>query len=130
MSTIKADTVQNTSGGAATLTKQTAAKGFIAFFSSGTPSINNSFNVSSLTDNGTGNWQNNWTSSMSGQNDYTIDGAIRIDNGNTAVGGGSLNIYRLTTAMGTTNCRYTTTNLADAVDDFNEVVNHSCGDLA
>jgi len=130
MSTLKADTIQNTSGGAVTLTKQSAAKGFIAFFSSGTPSINNSFNLSSLTDNGTGNWQNNWTNSMSGQNNYTIDGAVRIDNTNTATGGGSLNVYRLTTAIGASNCRYTTTNLADAEADFSEVVNHSCGDLA
>lgn len=129
MSTLKVTNIAGLTG-SSTNAIDGLTKGWINFFSSGTPSINNSFNVSSLTDNGTGNWQNNWTNSMSGQNDYTIDGAIRIDAGNTPVGGGSLNIYRLTTAMGTSNCRYTTTSLADAVDDFNEVVNHTCGDLA
>jgi len=129
MSTLKVTNIAGLTG-SSTNVMDGLTKGWINFFSSGTPSINNSFNVSSLTDNGTGNWQNNWTNSMSGQNDYTIDGAVRIDNGDTATGGGSLNIYRLTTAMGASNCRYTTTNLADGADDFNEVVNHSCGDLA
>jgi len=129
MSTLKVTNIAGLTG-SSTNAIDGLTKGWINFFSSGTPSINNSFNVSSLTDNGTGNWQNNWTNSMSGQNDYTIDGAIRIDAGNTAIGGGSLNIYRLTTAMGTSNCRYATTSLADSPDDFNEVTNHSCGDLA
>ena len=53
MSTLKADTIQNTSGGAATLTKQSAAKHFITYDNSQT--ITDSFNNSSITDVGTGN---------------------------------------------------------------------------
>ena len=53
MSTLKADTIQSTGGGAATLTKQAAAKVFVVAdytdFSIGT-----SLNVSSVTDRGTG----------------------------------------------------------------------------
>lgn len=53
MSTLKADTIQSTSGGAATLTKQVAAKTWSNTNAAGT-TINGSFNVSTLTDTGTG----------------------------------------------------------------------------
>ena len=67
MSTLKADTIQNTSGGAATLTKQSAAKMFIdipALLSS----INTSLNVSSLDDDGTGDGGINFVSSLDSGN--------------------------------------------------------------
>ena len=54
MSTLKADTIQNTSGGAATLTKQHAAKMWIQATSASSVSTQGSFNVSSLADGGTG----------------------------------------------------------------------------
>ena len=57
MSTLKADTIQSTSGGAATLTKQHAAKMFayVEYVSSGDSfSLVNSLNASSSTDAGTG----------------------------------------------------------------------------
>ena len=57
MSTLKADTIQSTSGGAATLTKQSAAKmfAFVEYASSANSfSLTNSLNVSSSTDDGTG----------------------------------------------------------------------------
>ena len=53
MSTIKVDTVQSTGGGAVTLTNQHAAK---AWARSGGSAINESFNTSSFTDNGTGDY--------------------------------------------------------------------------
>ena len=56
MSTLKADTIQSTSGGAATLTKQTAAKHFCVFDGTSTAAVDTSFNNSSLTDNGTGHY--------------------------------------------------------------------------
>jgi len=55
MSTLKADTIQSTSGGAATLTAQQGVKAF-ANQDNGT-SLNKSFNVSSLTDNSTGRYE-------------------------------------------------------------------------
>ena len=66
MSTLKADTIQNTSGGAATLTKQSAAKAWAsADDSSGTDSVRDSVNVSSLTDTAQGDTTINFTSNMS-----------------------------------------------------------------
>ena len=68
MSTLKADTIQSTGGGAATLTKQEATKARIRF-NAGT-SINDSFNVASLSDDGTGNYHYTFTNNMSDAN-YT-----------------------------------------------------------
>ncbi len=67
MSTLKADTIQSTSGGAATLTKQEAAKVLCTF--DGTASgatVRTSFNVSSTDDDATGQYGVNFTSAMSG----------------------------------------------------------------
>ncbi len=54
MSTLKADTIQSTGGGAATLTKQEAAKMYANFEMDSTQAITKSLNASSITDNGTG----------------------------------------------------------------------------
>tara|TARA_B100000886_G_C20105604_1_gene359697 strand:+ start:135 stop:521 length:387 start_codon:yes stop_codon:yes gene_type:complete len=54
MSTLKADTIQSTGGGAATLTKQSAAKAWIDHTQITTSAIRDSFNISSITDAGTG----------------------------------------------------------------------------
>ena len=68
MSTLKADTIQNTSGGAATLTKQHAAKAWSSLDSSGgsTTTQHGSFNVTSVLDDGVGQYGFNFTNSMSG----------------------------------------------------------------
>ena len=54
MSTLKADTIQSTSGGAATLTKQNAAKAFCTWDMTETNVIKDSLAISSLTDDSTG----------------------------------------------------------------------------
>ena len=54
MSTLKADTIQNTSGGAVTLTNQSAAKAWFSWNGTGTAALYDSFNTSSLNDEGTG----------------------------------------------------------------------------
>lgn len=65
MSTLRADTIQNTSGGAATLTKQSAPKVWWNFDLRTSPSAaRDSFNISTFTDNGTGDLSQNYTSSM------------------------------------------------------------------
>ena len=66
MSTLKADTIQSTSGGAATLTKQSAAKAWLN--GSNSAALNDSFNVSSGTDNGTGNYTYAFSNSMDNAN--------------------------------------------------------------
>tara|TARA_Y100001951_G_C11261691_1_gene252898 strand:+ start:39 stop:392 length:354 start_codon:yes stop_codon:yes gene_type:complete len=63
MSTLKADTIQSTGGGAATLTNQQAAKCGSAH---GTDAVLDSgFNVSSITDQGTGTFDTNYTNNFS-----------------------------------------------------------------
>ena len=54
MSTLKADTIQSTGGGAATLTRQRAAKAWINFNQTSTQAIRDSYNISSITDAATG----------------------------------------------------------------------------
>ena len=58
MSTLKADTIQSTSGGAATLTKQSAAKAWVNY-NQATPATVDSFSVSSVTDSTTGQYKIN-----------------------------------------------------------------------
>lgn len=65
MSTLRADTIQSTGGGAATLTKQQAAKHFLWFDGNTSNEIQNSFNNSSVTDVGAGDYRPVLTSAMS-----------------------------------------------------------------
>ena len=64
MSTLKADTIQNTSGGAATLTKQEATKSRLMYDQINVE-IDGSFNVSSVTDVTTGNYAVPFTNNLS-----------------------------------------------------------------
>ena len=84
MSTLKADTIQSTGGGAATLTKQSAAKAWVKFDGTGTLAVKSSFNVSGVTDDGTGINTISFTNSMSSANDYTV---ASIDYRDSSVGG-------------------------------------------
>ena len=64
MSTLKADTIQSTGGGAATLTKQSAAKSWLQY-NQVTPAVTGSFNISTVTDTGAGDFTPNFSSAMS-----------------------------------------------------------------
>ena len=86
MSTLKADTIQSTSGGAATLTKQQAAKIWSNF--DGTTSgitARDSFNVSSIGDTNTGTYTINHTNAMS-NNDYCCAVMGRMQRGTSNSG--------------------------------------------
>ena len=67
MSTLKLDTLSNKAGTASvpsdTVVSGTA-KAWVSFNGTGTPAVLRAFNVSSITDNGTGNYQVNFTSSL------------------------------------------------------------------
>jgi len=82
MSTLKADTIQSTGGGAATLTKQSAPKHWIRH--SNGSSITNSFNNASLTDSGTGTYIAVVTSAFSNANYCVV-----INAGGTDTAGGN-----------------------------------------
>ena len=63
MSEIRANTVSDAAGtGPVTLTGQSAAKAWASISSA--PAINASLNTSSVTDNGTGQFQPNWTTAF------------------------------------------------------------------
>ena len=81
MSTLKADTIQNTSGGAVTLTNQSAAKTVVNFQDGGTAVFSGSpLNASSLVDRGTGLYTVNYINSFSDAN-YTTASHIRDGGG-------------------------------------------------
>ena len=77
MSTLRADTIQSTGGGAATLTKQTTAKSNLNFNGTGTIAVRGSFNVSSITDRGTGQFTHTFVNSMSSATDFTGTGCAQ-----------------------------------------------------
>ena len=80
MSTLKADTIQSTGGGAATLTKQSAAKAWVNADHTSN-AIASSFNYSSFTDINTGDSTLAFTSNMSGASTaYSLNG-IATNNG-------------------------------------------------
>ena len=72
MSVLKADTIQSTGGGAATLTKQQAPKMWTTVNQS-TPAIKDSLNTASITDHATGLFTHTTTSAMSNVN-YAVSG--------------------------------------------------------
>ena len=117
MSTLKADTIQSTGGGAATLTKQEATK---AYANNDSVSSNlKSFNVASFTDAGTGLPEFNFTSAMSDANSVIVACA---DTGGAHV---RLNDAQTTTAK----YRVQLVNLSDSVADADSYT-AVLGDLA
>jgi hypothetical protein len=78
MSEIRAATVSNLAGtGPVTLTGQYAAKAWVNFNGTGTVAIRGSGNVSSLTDNGTGDYTVNFSNAF-GAADYAVSLASAI----------------------------------------------------
>lgn len=69
MSVLRATTISDLAGtGPATLTGQYAAKAWVNFNGTGTVAIRASGNVSSITDNGTGNYTVNFSNSFANTN--------------------------------------------------------------
>ena len=71
MSTLKVNTIQDTSGGSSSTPaqiEQGRAKAWCCINAEGTETINDSFNVSSLTDNGTGDYVVNFSTAMANAN--------------------------------------------------------------
>jgi len=85
MSTIHCDTIETSSAGPVTLTKQSAAKAFADFNTSSNDTIEKSLNVASKTDNGVGDSTLNFSNSFDG-----TAYAAHFDNANNAVGNSNL----------------------------------------
>ena len=83
MSTLKLDTLSNKAGTASvpsdTIVSGTA-KAWVNFNGTGTVAIRRAFNVSSITDNGTGDYTLNFTTAMPDAN-YVMAGAAEAANG-------------------------------------------------
>lgn len=94
MSTLKVNNLQDISGGNNSTPEQMVqgrAKAWVRFNGSGTVSIGDSFNVSSLTDNGTGNYEFALTTNMANINYVGIANSGRFascgnSSGNYTVG--------------------------------------------
>lgn len=72
-------TLNDSSGVLATQNGMTGiAKAWVNFDGTGTPAIRGSFNVSSITDNGTGDYTINFTTAMPNTN-YALAGSARFD---------------------------------------------------
>ena len=123
MSTFKVDTLQSTTGGAVTLTKQHAAKVWVNFngTTSGT-TIRDSFNVSATTDTASGNYDVTIASAMSNAN-YSYAGiANGLGSSNSQVNGDG--------ALTSTTIYLRTLNTADNYQDSDGVYIVAHGDLA
>ena len=88
MSTLKVNTIQNTSGGSSSTPEQIEqgrAKLWLNMQGSGTVAINDSFNVSSVTDLGTGMYQANFSVTMANTNYCSlVNKMLTTTGGNTS----------------------------------------------
>jgi len=80
MSTLRVDTIQNASGTDSPINVPGTAKAWVNFNGTGTVAIRASYNVSSITDNGTGDYTVNFTLALADTN-YVIIGTAG-DTGN------------------------------------------------
>ncbi len=83
MSTLKVDNLLNAAGNESPISVPGAAKAWVKFNGTGTIAINDSFNVTSLTDHGTGQYSANFTNAMANAN-YAVAG-MASDSGSASV---------------------------------------------
>jgi hypothetical protein len=118
MSTLKVNTITDTSGGTNNLSIPGAAKAWVNFNGTGTVAIRDSFNVSSITDNGTGDYTMNLTNAMANVN-YAITGTVGTIGSTGAsdlfLGGGRQTNYSDVRTTGA--ARFASTNAAGAAED-------------
>jgi len=125
MSTLKADTIQSTGGGAATLTKQHAAKVWARWNLSGTAALNDSFNTASLTDLGVGYARITYSSAITDAN-YGVTGIC----GEIAGGGNRVMGVYGNGGYNTTSSAYRSNNSSFAASDETYNSMSLNGDLA
>ncbi len=131
MSTLKADTIQSTGGGAATLTKQAAAKAHWLFEQANSNTLTVSLNVSSVTDNGTGDMTAAFTNAFSGAKLYSAGSTFAYQNdaiANAFRGNG--NILRAAGSLRWLSVYVSSTGGGGAPEDDDENSWQLIGDLA
>jgi len=119
MSTLKVNTIQNTSGGSSSTPEQIEqgrAKAWVNFDGSGTIAIRDSFNISSITDNATGEYTVTLSTAMANAN-YSIVQGVKspLSNRNTyCCLGGSNENNPSTTAFQVVTLGSTNNSMTDA----------------
>ena len=88
-----------------------ACRAWVDFDGTGTPAIRAAGNVSSITDNGVGDYTLNFTTAMPDA-DYAVVGGARFDTTNVNAGAPMVGIRRITGAKATSSVRITVTNPA------------------
>lgn len=102
------------------------AKAWVKFNGTGTPAIDDSYNVSSITDNGVGDYTVNFTNAMANSN-YCMTGSGRFDGG-----AGTSNIIvnqKRGGVQSTTQCQISTHNTTPSVTDNDRVFIVFHGDM-
>jgi len=129
-SVLNVDTIADKAGtGPVTLTKQSAAKS-ILHYNHQTPVVRSSFNVSSITDDATGDFQINYTSSFSDIY-YSVHGSFSMNYGSSSALGYSAHTDgSAERAPQTSNCFMSSVTLNGSNYDaeYNMLATH--GDLA
>ena len=110
MSTLRLTTISNQTGSASVPSDTVingSAKAWVNFNGTGTVAIRASFNVSSITDNGTGDYTVNFTTAMVDAN-YCVTTSNKYDDANTSFANGVTVVARYTTAFQTGSVRVQT----------------------
>jgi hypothetical protein len=125
MSTLQTNTIQTSSGGPVTLTKQSAAKAWANYSGAGTV-FRDSFNCASAVDNGTGDYSVNYISSLA-NDDYSVSVGIRYDSGaNASYNGRSTELKTFATGS----IRYVGQIAGGSALDYDHTCPQIMGDLA
>ena len=104
MSTLKVNTIQNTSAAHSSTPEQIAqgrAKAWVNFNGTGTVAMRDNFNVSTVTDNGTGDYTINFTNAFANAN-YAMTGS---SGGQNSTSNGAVYQYDQATAKTTSAAR-------------------------
>ena len=119
MSTLKVSTLADTSGANTSTPAAIAngiAKAWVNFNGTGTVAIRASYNVSSITDNGTGDYTVNFTTALADAN-YAIAG----DAGGTSGGGVTISDYSHGTARSSSSARIACVSSGGTLSDSAQV---------
>jgi len=126
--TIVADTLTHSTAGsiATNYVVNGSAKAWVNFNGTGTIATRDSLNVASLTDNGTGNYSNNLTNSMSAANFSSFAGGD-VNNANDDVRR-NIRLFRIETSLVKVVCGYNANS--NTKEDWTNVYTSIFGDLA
>ena len=97
MSTLRVDTIQNAAGTTSPINVPGTAKAWVNFNGTGTVAIRASYNVSSITDNGTGYYTVNFTTAMADA-DYAVVNSSSRNSGNVLDPLSWSSVHNLTTS--------------------------------